>query len=510
MKTTISNFLLLLALTPLALVAASTDVASLPSVKIAVDWNKTTVVSKTTPTMLVLPHPLMRKGRHLHDPAFRAVKSLDANYVRYLLFFPYPHLAVAEMEPPTKERTSWDFSLIDPEIIEFLDATKGREPIIDFSTIPAWMFKTDKPVDCPADPDQLTHCSLYGKELVDPSGNQVADYYVRVMSWYTKGGFTDENGKYHRSGYHYKFPWWGILNETDGLLTTEQYVILYDAIVSALHKLSPETKFVALSTTVTEPPGFSERTIFEYFLNPKNHQANIPLGMISYHFYALPGVGQTIENWQYTFFDQANGFMADVKYIDAIRRRLSPSTKIDVEEIGSYLPDDLAAFVNKGTVPSAPPLSYWNLSGAIYAYIYVELAKQGIDIATQSELVGEPGYFPNDAMLNWTTGNPNARFRVLQLIKDNFGPGDTLVATDMGSFLDQDVAAQAFATSKGKRLLVINKRLSPVDIHVNAGESAYRMDVVDVTTGESPPLTLRVKGDSLHLEPFAVAVLSFD
>jgi len=38
--------------------------------------------------------------------------------------------------------TSWDFSLIDPMTIDFLDATKGHSVILNFSTIPAWMFKT--------------------------------------------------------------------------------------------------------------------------------------------------------------------------------------------------------------------------------------------------------------------------------------------------------------------------------------------------------------------------------
>jgi hypothetical protein len=69
-------------------------------------------------------------------------------------WLPYPKLGIAELEPPADGKTSWDFSLIDPMTIDFLDATKGHSVILNFSTIPAWMFKTDKPVAYPADPDQ--------------------------------------------------------------------------------------------------------------------------------------------------------------------------------------------------------------------------------------------------------------------------------------------------------------------------------------------------------------------
>ena len=69
------------------------------------------------------------------------------------------------------------------------------------------------------------------------------------MSWYTRGGFTDENGKLHISGYHYMFPIWEVLNEPDGEhhTTPEQYTRRYDAIVSAIRKVSPETKFMGLA-----------------------------------------------------------------------------------------------------------------------------------------------------------------------------------------------------------------------------------------------------------------------
>src|SRR5579863_313566 len=216
---------------------------------LTIHWDKVTLVSKTTPTLQVVVNPPLRPGQPLGAAAYKAVKDLGADYVRYAVWLPYPKLAVAELEPPTAQKTSWDFSLIDPMTKDFLNATEGHERILNFSTIPAWLFKTDQAVTYPADPNQVDWNYTQGTELVDPTGKQVGDYFARMVSWYSKGGFTDENGVRHQSGYQYKLPWWEVLNEVDSEhhMTPQQYTARYDAIVSAVHAVSPETKFVSLA-----------------------------------------------------------------------------------------------------------------------------------------------------------------------------------------------------------------------------------------------------------------------
>ena len=66
--------------------------------------------------------------------------------MRYVPWMPYPLLGVAELQPPGDGKTFWDFSLIDPMAQDFFHATEGHSTVINFSTIPAWMFKTDVPV----------------------------------------------------------------------------------------------------------------------------------------------------------------------------------------------------------------------------------------------------------------------------------------------------------------------------------------------------------------------------
>src|ERR1700746_73377 len=174
-----------------------------PPVKIDLHWEKVVRVSQTATTLQVVVNPPLRRGTPVHDNAYKAVSELGADYVRYVPWLPYPKLGVAELEPPKDGKTSWDFAPIDPMTIDFLEATKGHSVILNFSTIPQWMYITDKPVAYPADPAQVTWTYEQGTELRDPSMKEVADYYARLLAWYTRGGFTDELGTFHQSGHYY-------------------------------------------------------------------------------------------------------------------------------------------------------------------------------------------------------------------------------------------------------------------------------------------------------------------
>src|ERR1022692_351211 len=323
--------------------------------KVEVEWDKVNRVSVTTPTLQVVVNPPLRRGSPIHDRVYSDLQKLGADYVRYVPWLPYPKLGIAELEPPADGKTSWDFSLIDPMTIDFLNATRGHQVILNFSTIPAWMFKTAKPVTYPQDPDQATWDYTQGNELRDPTMKELGDYFARLVSWYTNGGFTDEFGKGHDSGHHFDIAYWEVLNEIDleRKPTPEQYVRWYDAIVSAIKKVSPTTKFVGLALAYTA----GDPQMFEYFLNPKNHQPGIPLDMISYHFYAVPTADQPPEVQQYTFFTQADHFLDIVRYIEDIRQRLSPATRTTINEIGAILPGDPG---EPGRAPATIPNSYWH------------------------------------------------------------------------------------------------------------------------------------------------------
>ena len=466
-----------------------------------VDWSSTEPL-RTTPTLQVVVNPLLMRDSPIHDAVFAALKNLGADYVRLAFWHPYPKLAVAELDRPTAKKTSWDFSLIDPLVSDFYRATAGHSTILSFSTNPEWMYKTDKPVPYPGDPHKLTWSYTQGKELRDPTCSELAAYYTRLAEWYTQGGFTDELGRRHESGYHYTIPYWEVFNEIDveHQPSPEQYTRCYDAIVGPLHKLDPKMKFMGLALA------FPERhpEMLAYFLDPAHHQPGIPIDMISYHFYAVPTREQTVEDWQYTLFDQADRLIATIRFIQQIRKRLSPETRTDMDEVGTILPTDWHPDDPYNPGPPIPAI-YWNASGALFAYFYIEAAKLDIDVLGESQLVGFPSQFPSVSMVDWTTGKPNARFEVLRLLHDYAQPGSARAAT---KFLGTDIDAQALSGRAGRILLMVNKRNRPIAVELPA-EFAHGTSVtVDESTDDTRPAKKEWNGTTMMLAPFAVAAIA--
>src|SRR5438270_1869602 len=466
--------------------------------RLIVHWDKVIGTTKTTPTIQVVVNPPLQRGTPVHDNAFQALHELGADYVRYVPWLPYPKLGVAELEPPKEGKTSWDFTQIDPMTIDFLEATKGHPTILNFSTIPQWMYKTDKPVAYPADPTQVSWDYEQGTELRDPTMKEVAEYYARLLAWYTQGGFTDEFGKRHESGYHYSVSYWEVLNEVDfeHHISPETYTRLYDEVVLAMKKVQPDTRFVGLALAMETNPKY-----FEYFLDHKNHKPGVPLDFISYHFYAVPTLDETPEVEQFTYFAQAEGFLKTVRYIEAIRKRLSRETKTTVDELGVISADDQAQG-ETGHVSKRIPESYWNLAGAMYAYLFGQLTELGIDVAGESQLVGFPTQFPSVSMVDWNNGKPNARFWVLKLLHANFELGDNQVEitpTIASSPNNAYLYSLAFVAKNGKRrVLLVNKRDRTFDVSV-AGSAGGQVNYVDQTTAFNPPATAKLNTDIVKL-----------
>ncbi len=225
---------------------------------------------------------------------------------------------------------------------------------------------------------------------------------------------------------------------------------------------------------------------------------------MSYHFYAVPTPDQTPEIMQYTYWEQADHFLGVVDYIQDVRARLSPETKTDADELGSISADDLLQD-KPGHVMQPIPNSFWNLCGGMYAYLYAELAKRGVEAAGESQLVGYPTQFPSVSLVDWATGQPNARFWVLKLLRDNFGPGDKLVATSLDS---PYLYAQAFVTSHGQRkLLLINKRDRAFEVAIPGSQGAG-VTFVDQSTGFQPPASASLSENPMNVSGYEVAVVN--
>jgi hypothetical protein len=441
----------------------------------------------------------MRRESVIHDRLYAALRDMKVDLARLQPWFPYPKLSVAELEPPKDGRTSWDFTLIDPIVEDFYKAADGRPVMLNFGTIPEWMWKTEKPVSYPVDPNEIASNYSQGNELRDPSLKEVVDYYHRLASWYIEGGFTDEYGKRHESGHHYKIAYWEVLNEVnlEHNISPELYVSLYDAIVGDLHQLDPEMKFSSLALAGLFEPSFFN--YFEYFLNPAHHKAGIPIDMVSFHFYTAPASDESLDIQQHTIFLQADGFNAAVDRIKSIRKRLAPNVKSYITELGSFNPEP----------PDVTPKdfsAFWLLSGGMFAHLYPKLVREGIDYIAAAELIDYPTQVAATTLVDWNTGQPNARYWVTKLLHDSFGPGDSLVETTSAS---QFVTAQGFLTVSGQhKLLLVNERDREVKVNI-PNVAGARMDYVDKTTGSNPPGFCLLSDATVVLSPREVAVVTF-
>jgi hypothetical protein len=475
------------------------------SIVVSPDWRDVVGVSKATASIEVCVEPPLRRGHPIHDQLFDALKNLRADYAHFQPYNVFPRLAVAELKPPADGNTYWDFSLMDPIAEDFMNATAGHPVVFNIGTLPAWIFKAKQPVIVPDDPDEpyWTYSEFNELKLNDSTLRLAADYQARLASWYTNGGFKDEHGRWHDGGHHYQIDYWEVLNDPDfeGSLSPEDYTRLYDAIVEAVRKVAPRMKFMGPAVG-----DLAHAQYFAYFLDPKNHKAGIPIDMLSYHVFVMPDTDEPPDVMAYTFFQQADKYLLAAGYVEELRQRFVPHAQTDVVDIATMLPDPLAPRLTQPI-----PRSYWNLSGGVFAYTYGQLALLGVDVVGASELIDYPGIVAASTLVDWDTGQPNARYWVLKLLRESFGPGDKLVRPRPYTVLQPDPSpqlyVQAFISPLGeRRILLINKRTGPVKVRI-VGASGGRERMVEQTT-DSFPIEQPMTQETLQLSGLAVAVVT--
>jgi hypothetical protein len=481
------------------------------SIAVSAKWDNVSQVSETVPTTQHLANAFTLRSNPLNKKLLKDLRDLHTNDTRLQLWFSVPNQVVAELKEPTATETFWDFKYIDPVVIDFFKNTSGIRHI-NIGTIPRWMFNVP-PVDIPTDPAASFYPYTEGTTgdlLKDPTGKQFADYQARIFAWYTQGGFTDELGKYHESGYHFKIDYWGVMNEStyENKLTVEQYTRLFDAVVEAIHKVDPRVEFFGPEVVGTQ----NILPWATYFLNPKNHSAGaLPLKWFSLHNYVHAENYPT--SWHAAYFTgdgygTAKSFAEQLRELIKMRDQLSLETKIAIDELGTF---DMVKPGDKGATPDEPysdydPL-YWVASGANWADNFITAENLGVQLISMTQMVGAPTQSESCSMINWDTAQPNAHYWVLSLINSNFGLGDKLVRTQSSSV---DVVAQASITPAGRKVLLVNTsdRKISVDLAGAFSEPSLKVETVDESSGENPPRTDRVTSHEVDLAPFATAVVS--
>jgi hypothetical protein len=143
----------------------------------------------------------------------------------------------------------------------------------------------------------------------------------------------------------------------------------------------------------------------------------------------------------------------------------------------------------------------------MYAYLFGEMTRMGIDVAGESQLVGYPTQFPSVSMVDWNTGKPNARFWVLKLLHENFGPGDKVAELGEASRNSYVYGLPVITKQGKKRILLVNKSERTQQVQL-AGARGGEMEYVDETTALDPPKTVKLSSDQISLNDFSVAAVT--
>ena len=180
---------LLLALQTLA----ATGIVGGATSMITVDWaSAPDNTAVAIPTYLDQVNPSMDRESPMHDAVFNRIDKLGAKLVRYL------HWSHSQAPFPEQVEGVFNFTLTDEYVMDFMACKNAVGSVMNFDAAPCWLHQ-DK--DC-------------SKPLRDPTGTELGEWISRIISWYTKGGFTDKRtGKEYHSPHHLAWENYEVLNE---------------------------------------------------------------------------------------------------------------------------------------------------------------------------------------------------------------------------------------------------------------------------------------------------------
>ena len=141
--------------------------------------------------------------------------------------------------------------------------------------------------------------------------------------------------------------------------------------------------------------------------------------------------------------------------------------------------------------------------------------EMGFGYVSSDQLIGGPwpDNFPSVTSLDWTTGDPNAKYYAVQMLASTLGAGPKqLYNTTVSS---SSVYALGIELADDERiLLVISKSDQSIQVRIAEASVGINMTVLEGTglePGFHPPVTRRftTPQNDLNLGPYAVAVLQY-
>lgn len=434
-----------------------------------------------------------------------------------------PYLAVqVRCSDPAKQHTYWNFTWVDQLALDFWDAANGdaTSPIPNWSTQPTWMYDS-KDYTYPDDPT----VAWYGYDRgTAPAGNVSAlgDYYGRLLSWYTQGGFADEYGVLHTSGHKLNISVYEVFNEVDYEHghTPESYTVEFDAVVAGIRRwtgsVGAAMRFVALSLPNIDDAAKVEAWV-TYFYNSSNHDPATwdaaASGLVGFHSYPTDSFGPWTKDPSSLqgLFTYVDSFVAEVGAVATLLSTLAPNVRIALDESGV----DMSQVLSGGAPPDDNP-PFWVAGGSYWTYLWALAAGMGetVHVVAQSQFMDAPGQEPAVSMLDWTTGVGTAKYWSVDLLLRTTGSGDGWVSSSTSNATALHAQGYTHGPTSTPSILLISKLNANTNVSVavsgppSSTTFTCAAECVDEDTGLGPARAVPCAWDAAHATA-SVSILRF-
>jgi hypothetical protein len=222
---------------------------------------------------------------------------------------------------------------------------------------------------------------------------------------------------------HYNWKYLSVLCEDEHPMQPEQgveYTVCYDAWKLEIAKVNPSIVLVGPEFYLDHVPYYT------HFLNGSNHDDGQSPPVISSHC----GLNYDPDHPAVLFDQFDSWFSSQADPMEARRQRLAPQAKTVMNEFVPFveewcsepqfpnpeLKNSSGIRINRATLG-------WSAAAAVFANAFGRLSELGYTFVTADQLVAGP-YPDNEpyvSALDWTTGEPNAKYWVTRMLANAFG-----------------------------------------------------------------------------------------
>ena len=118
-----------------------------------IDWSKTAFESKSTPTLQVVVNPMLLRGSKMYCGSFAALKNVGGGVCPLCTLAALSKAGRCWIRTTHERRDLVRVKIHRSGAGRFRESDGGHSVVMNFSTMPAWLWKTDKPVYYPEDPN---------------------------------------------------------------------------------------------------------------------------------------------------------------------------------------------------------------------------------------------------------------------------------------------------------------------------------------------------------------------